>query len=244
MLRLSSGLQNALLRDKNKIVYLLGSTTLSIEAGAGINGSDRISDATNLASFPGALVGGDSLTIMGANANAMKTGVIVGFGTGYIDVNGGGMVDMAAGTQAFLVGAIGGSIAGIFRNGCIRIYTGTQPATANDGETGTLLVEITQNSQPHSTGVSGTNGLNLGQPSNGVIGKAPGEVWAGSNVASGTAGWFRFYANDKTLGASSEAIRLDGACSTSTSQLRLSTTNLVAGVTTTVDGVQISAPAN
>lgn len=244
MLRLSSGLQNALLKDKTQVVYLAHSTTMSIVAGGGADGSDRINDATALATFPANLHVGDSITILGADVNAYKAGIIVGYGVGYMDVSGAAMADMTIGADAYLVGAVGGSLAGIFRNGVIRIYTGTQPASANSGETGTLLCEITMNSQAHSVGLSGTNGLVFGNPAGGVLGKRNGDIWSGLNLATGTAGWFRLYANDKTLGDSTTAVRTDGSCSTSGGQLKLSSTNLVSGVTTTVDGVQISMPAN
>ncbi|MBA3015335.1 MAG: hypothetical protein KKD63_11075 [Proteobacteria bacterium] len=243
MLRLSTGLQNALLRTSTKVHTIISTTTISVAVGAGGGDSTRVTDVTNFATFPSTLVVGDSISLAGSHVNHLRSGVIVGKGINYIDVVG-DLVDMASGATVTVIASSGGSIAGIFRNGVIRLYTGSQPASADAGETGTLLCEISLNSLAHVTGASVTNGINFGQASAGVIGKNIGETWSGVNINSGVAGWFRFYDNNKTTGLTTTAIRFDGSAATSGGQLKLSSTNLVSGVTTTVDGVTISMPAN
>jgi len=137
----------------------------------------------------------------------------------------------------------GGGLAELLKDGVIEIYSGTQPADADSAEAGTLLCVITEASGVFTGGVA-TNGLNFDPAASGVIDKLTGEVWSGANTATGTAGWFRFYANDFTKGASTTAVRLDGAIATSGSQMNLSNTALVSSVTTTVDSVAITQPAS
>ena len=133
----------------------------------------------------------------------------------------------------------------ILANGQIRIFTGSQPGTAEAAETGQLLCTITLASGAMVSGVA-TNGINLATPSGGAIAKAVTEVWSGQNAADGTAGWFRWYPNDfdDQMGAATagDKIRLDGAISTSGAQLNLSSTTLKAGITTTIDNVNLYLP--
>lgn len=139
------------------------------------------------------------------------------------------------------------SLAGILADGQIRIFTGSQPSSADEGETGTHLCTITLSSGSMTSGEA-DNGLELGTAADGTIGKADGEVWSGENIAGGTAGWFRWYPNDfdDHQGAASggDKIRIDGNCSTSGAQMNLSSTSLTSGVTTTVDNVELTMPAS
>ena len=154
---------------------------------------------------------------------------------------------LSTGLRNKLLGAESGegSLKQIFANGQIRIYTGTQPASADAGETGTLLCTITLASGEMTSGTA-TNGINLGNADGGAIGKATGEVWSGVNAASGTAGWFRWYPNAFTdnIGGGAAKICIDGNCATSGGQMNLSSTSLTSGVTTTVDNVAITMPAS
>lgn len=122
-----------------------------------------------------------------------------------------------------------------YAGGVIAIYGGTQPATANDTEgTAPLLALITLNSATHTAG-SATNGLTFDAPVAGVLSKAAAETWSGNGTAAAgtgaTATWFRHYDKNHTTGASTTAIRFDGAISTaSTSELQMSNTTIVEGV--------------
>ena len=155
---------------------------------------------------------------------------------------------LSAGLRNKLLGAASGqgSLKQILANGQIRIYTGSQPATAEEAETGSLLCTITLASAEMTSGTA-TNGINLGNADNGTVGKAA-EVWSGVNAATGTAGWFRWYPNDfdAQMGAATAGnkIRIDGRCGTAASQMNLSSTSLVSGVTTTVDSVALTLPAS
>jgi hypothetical protein len=137
------------------------------------------------------------------------------------------------------------SLKTILANGQIRIFAGPQPASAEDAETGPVLCVITLASGAMVSGV-GTNGINMATPSGGAIGKASGEVWSGKNLATGTAGWFRWYPNafDTNMGAAAAGnkIRLDGNVATSGGQLNLSSVSLRLDITTTIDNVNLFLP--
>ena len=67
--------------------------------------------------------------------------------------------------------------------GCfINIYTGAQPASADDAATGTLLAKL------YSNYPTNTLGLSFDAPVLGVISKAAAETWSNAAAASGTAG--------------------------------------------------------
>jgi len=136
-----------------------------------------------------------------------------------------------------------GSFQDTLANGILCIYSGTQPTSADDTENGTLLLSVTVGSGAFTAGTS-TNGINFADAASGAVSKASGEVWSGVAVATGTAGWFRFYANDKTTGASTTACRFDGAVSTSGSQMNMNPTSITSGVTTTLDTFSVTLPAS
>jgi len=88
-----------------------------------------------------------------------------------------------------------------------------------------------------------TNGLQFGASTAGVLAKEADIVWSGAVAATGTAGWFRFSANPTDAGAlSTTLVRMDGACGTSNSDMNLSSVNLVAATTVTVDTFSITQP--
>lgn len=130
-------------------------------------------------------------------------------------------------------------------NGQIRIFGGPQPPSAEDAETGPLLAIITLASGAMVSGVT-TNGITLDNPAGGAVGKPGASVWSGKNLATGTAGWFRWYPNDfdSHMGAASNGnkIRLDGNVATSGGQCNLSSVALKVDITTTIDNVNLFLP--
>jgi len=143
-----------------------------------------------------------------------------------------------AGTPINLGSARGGSLVDQFRNGTMTIRTGTQPTSADDAETGSELIQITESSGDF-VATEATNGINFGQVADAELHAALGEVWSGKAGATGTAGHFRIYANDMTTGASTEKARIDGAIATSGSQMNMANTSITDGGTTTIDEVDI-----
>lgn len=128
-----------------------------------------------------------------------------------------------------------------YANGVIGIFSGTQPATANDSEgSAVLLALITLNSGAFEAGVA-TNGINLSDPVDGVLSKASGETWSGLGLAAagelGTdATWFRHYTNGYVTGASNTP-RYDGAVGiVSTYELQMSNTKVVTGIPVIITG--------
>ena len=81
------------------------------------------------------------------------------------------------------------SLARAFDGGTLRLYTGSQPSSANDSPPGILLVTINLPTPA------------FGDASSGVAAKA-GE-WVGVAVNSGNAGWFRM--------VGSGGVSIDGA---------------------------------
>jgi hypothetical protein len=127
----------------------------------------------------------------------------------------------------------------------MKIYTGSQPTSADDAEAGSELIQITISSGAFVGGSPG-NGINFGQVASAELHKglscADGlteEVWSGLAGAGGTAGWFRVYDNDLTTGASVVKPRVDGAIATSGSQMNMANTTITSGGTTTIDDVDI-----
>lgn len=237
-LRLSTGLRNAVLDQKAVATNLKVATTISFEDGTGTSSRDRICDSgSGLASY---LIR-DKVTVKGSTSND-GTYEAIAVAAGYIEIAAGSLSTEAAGDTVILAGANGGSWVDLFRNCVIDIYSGTQPSDADSAETGTKLVTITRSSGSFTPGTD-TNGLNFGEVSSGVLAKEAGETWSGVGLANGTAGWFRIYDNAKTTGASTSAVRFDGAVATSGSQFNMSSTTIAVGGTTTVDSVALTQPA-
>ena len=134
-----------------------------------------------------------------------------------------------------------------YTNGILCLFNGTQPADSNDAEgAGSLLAKITLASGAFEGGTA-TNGINFDDPVSGVLSKAEAETWSGNGLVAAGAGtvatWFRFYANAYTTGASTSAVRFDGAISTaSTAELQLSVTTIVEGSPVVIDTFTYTPP--
>jgi hypothetical protein len=109
--------------------------------------------------------------------------------------------------------------------GTLKIYSGTQPATGDTAETGTLLATVTLADPAYGSAASGTAALT-----------DPGPV---TGVAAGTAGWFRV--EDSTGGNV-----FDGSVSATGGggDLQLSTTTISVGVTVDISTLPVTMPAS
>jgi hypothetical protein len=135
----------------------------------------------------------------------------------------------------------GTGFAATFANGVIDIYSGTQPATADDAVTGTLLGVVTLNSGAFTDGVA-TNGLTFAAASSGSVSKSG--VWSFNGIAAGTAGWFRFRGNAADTGLATTTLpRLDGSIAVSGADLNLSNISIAVGAPTTLDSFTFTIPA-
>ncbi|GHG09850.1 hypothetical protein [Streptomyces hydrogenans] len=108
--------------------------------------------------------------------------------------------------------------------GTIKIYTGSQPATADTAASGTLLATFTLGSPGFGNASGGTITLN-------------GTPLTVAAAATGTAGWFRM----ATSGGSSI---LDGSVGTSGQQINLNTTSITSGVNVTITSGTITMPTS
>ena len=104
----------------------------------------------------------------------------------------------------------------------LSIYTGSQPATANDAATGTKLVDITVGG--FNAPVTGSATLNTTTPNTGVA------------VATGTAGWGRI------VGGAGE--RIDGTVGTSGTDFTINSTSITNGATVTLTAMTVTQPAS
>lgn len=109
--------------------------------------------------------------------------------------------------------------------GTLKIYTGTQPADADDAASGTLLATITY-SDPA-----------FGASSNGVATADTTPALSAVAGASGTAGWFR-------RADSNDTNRIDGSVGEGSGDLSLDNTDIASGQTVTVTSDTITVPAS
>lgn len=98
---------------------------------------------------------------------------------------------------------------GVMDHCSISVYSGSQPAAANDAKNGTLLYTISKDG-------AGVDGLTWDNAVAGAVSKKTGELWRGTAVSAGVAGWFRCseLGTDPAI-ASTTAARFDGSISTS-----------------------------
>jgi hypothetical protein len=105
----------------------------------------------------------------------------------------------------------------------IEIRTGSQPASANDTATGTLLATVTCADPAFGSASSGVATL-------------AGTPLSTTGVAAGTAGWFR-------MKDSAGNTVMDGSVGTSGAELNLNTTTISVGVTVQVTSGTVTMPA-
>lgn len=109
------------------------------------------------------------------------------------------------------------------------------------------LTTITASYANMATGAAAVNGLILGVPAAGLIGKPASQVWSFAGIAAGTAGWFRFIGSVNDPGAAISAApfyaRMDGSIATSGGDMGLSNLSVAIGAPNTVDRFNLSALA-
>jgi hypothetical protein len=128
----------------------------------------------------------------------------------------------------------------LFTRGVIKIYTGTQPASADSAPTGTHIATITTDG---ITFVHGEpyGGLEFTLTAAGRLDKKTGATWKLRGVASGTAGWFRLYRNTYDPGTTSTSYpRIDGSIP---SNLTLTDLSINAATDRVVDLFYITLPS-
>jgi len=236
-LRFSTGLRNARLDKQAVIQNQVTGTGISFGDGDGTGGRDTIKDSGNgLAGFKIH----DLIKVSGSTSNNVSA-EILSVSAGTIEIPADTLTGEIAGDQVILSSSRGGSLKDLFRNGVLDIFSGTQPTNADTTESGTKLVRITLSSGAFVAGTA-INGINLGTATDGVIGKDSAETWSGVGLVAGNAGWFRFYDNAATTGASTSAIRLDGSIATTGAQMNMINTGISVSGVTVITSIAITDP--
>ena len=245
-LRLSTGTRNKMLgmiaEPKALLTNGVGGGTLAyVDGGAS---DDTITDSASNFITAG-FAPGDTIYTYGSTtagndmSGVVLTGVTAGtlsFATGTVDT----AENFAAGTV--ILCCKGGSLKDVFKDGVLRIYSGSQPSSADSAVSGTLLLEISESAGAFVAGAF-DNGLEFGTAASGAIAKATAETWQDLGLAAGTAGWFRFVGNATDAGAASTTLpRIDGSIGTSGADLNMSSTTITVGATYTVDSFQYTLP--
>lgn len=128
----------------------------------------------------------------------------------------------------------GGSLKATLDGGEIRIYSGTVPADADAAIGGaTLLVTIK----------NGGSGITFATASGGVMQKAGGETWSGTNAATGTASFYRHVLSADDGSSSTSAVRIQGTVAVAGADMNLTSVALSSGATQTLNFYSIAMPA-
>ena len=241
--RLSTGMIDDLLENPGvPKAILVGADIGFVDGGIGNDQIDRTSGSWITDGFQV----GDWVQIFGATTSANNVlRKILAVATLTLDIATASITtaeDGVAGTA--VVSAKGAGINDLLKFGYINIYTGAQPASADLIESGTLLVKITKDGAAHNTS-TGLNGLEFNDDAvAGVLSKLTGQVWSGSPSASNNAGWFRFYAQEGTEGASTTAVRFDGAVGLSGTEMIVPTVVIAVGTDFIITTFNIIMPAS
>lgn len=133
--------------------------------------------------------------------------------------------------------AVTGSMRSAF-NGTSRIsiYGGVEPATADADATGATLLCVI-------TGPAGAGLQFEATAVDGVLAKATAQTWSGTNLASGTATWFRLEETGDSRGASTTLRRVQGNIGTAIGDMVMIQNVLVSGNVKTIDGAGFTLPA-
>lgn len=142
-----------------------------------------------------------------------------------------GLVDAVALDKSFKEAVEGASAAGFY----IDIYTGTRPATPDAAATGTKLARF--------TAASAAKMHLAGTVTAGVIAKDATEVWGGTGLANGTAGYYRLVtSSDDGTTTSTTAVRVDGVIATSGGDMNMSSTTIAIGAPLLINTATFTIP--
>lgn len=133
--------------------------------------------------------------------------------------------------------AVTGSLRSAFHGNCrLSVYGGSEVATADADATGaTLLCVITG---PAAVGLEFE-----ATATTGVLSKLAAQTWSGTNVASGTATWFRLELLSDTRGASTTSPRIQGNIGTAVGDMVMLNAVLTSGNVKTINGAGFTIPA-
>ncbi len=245
-LRLSTGARNKVLGGvpERHVAQMAGTGIAAVDNGGS---DDYFTTSDGTFSTSGISVGDAIIAygFTGGMAGVVGPFTVTSVAAGTMGVPTGSLANNAAGESVTLKVITGGSIRDVFKQGVLKIYSGSQPATADAAVTGTLLLTITVGAQPFTAG-NCTNGLEFGAAANGMVSKGT-SYWQGTAVASAEAGWFRLSANGTDgTGVSTTLPRIDGAITETGGggEIEMSDTTVTSGNVTTIDTFTISLPSS
>ena len=119
----------------------------------------------------------------------------------------------------------------------VKIYSGTAPASPDDAipSGSTLLTTV-------SVGGTATGVTFEATATAGLLVKAAGETWEGTNLADGTATWFRLAPTADAGAASATALRVQGSVGQAGADLNITNTSLTTNAVQSVDYFSILKP--
>lgn len=128
----------------------------------------------------------------------------------------------------------------LLADGIIRVYSGTVPADA-DAALGSAVLLVTYTDAGAALGAG--NGLDMDSPAvSGALSKDPGQTWEGDAVATGTASFFRFVAQDDTGASSTSEVRIQGTVGGAGADMFVQSTSFVDTTTYTIDYFSVAIP--
>jgi hypothetical protein len=204
-LKLSQGLRDDMLGLKATVKGAIVGAGIDFVDGGG--GDDTITDGGS-GFIAAGFAPGDLLFIQGSTSNDPASGALItAVAAGTLTFATGTLVGTEVGLAGTVIAVVkGGSMKDIFKDGVLRIYSGSQPSSPDNAVSGTLLLEITESGGTFAHGAF-ANGLEFeNDPTAGEMEKASGETWQGLGLVAGTAGWFRLCANPTDNGAASTTL--------------------------------------
>ena len=265
-LRLSAALRNAVLKNRS-FKQEMGNAFLKLYTGSQPASADAAPTGTLLCTYSassGAItretLAIGSLTITAAASGTLDTLRLTPAGPGtVIDILGGAVTadGTVAGTATLAATSINDNPANVYVTASTTGASGVITLTAKPGTGATLntwavtatSTTVTTNSGAGAVdmtgGVAAVNGLRWSTTAAGVLSKKSTQTWSGVAVATGTAGWFRIEAAVTDSGALDSVElykRVDGAVSTSGSELNLSSTSIANTATQTIDSFTVTLP--
>ena len=128
-----------------------------------------------------------------------------------------------------------GSLRAALLNGKIRIFSGSEPASADAAEMGTLLCVIGKDGAGAGFSMDTT-------AVDGIVYKVVSDVLKGTNLATGTAGYYRHVGSADTGASSTTEPRVQGRVSTSGAEMNLGSTALVSGIEQPLNEYSLNLP--
>ena len=133
-----------------------------------------------------------------------------------------------------------GSLKAALDDGYIRVYSGAVPAGPDATLGGATLLNTYSDADQ---GVGAGQGLDFAAEAvAGVLGKAAGQTWSGTAVASGAATFWRWVLAADDGSASSTAVRIQGTIGGAGADLFVQSTSFVAATAYSIDYFSVAIP--